>query len=231
MTEDELIAYVDGELAPDATRRFEAALAGDAALKAKIERLREQRQALNAAFAAVLEEPVPERLRKAAMTGAVSPGFRLRAWSTGWRISLPQVMAATTAALVIGVVAGRYTADGGLVAQHDAAMIAQGSLARALETRLAADNGPGIRPGVTFRNSDKQICRTFSASAMAGVACKNGGNWQIAALVPAESEASGDFQPAGSAMPNAIRDSVNQMIEGTPFDAFAEKQARDRGWK
>jgi hypothetical protein len=32
-------------------------------------------------------------------------------------------------------------------------------------------------------------------------------------------------------MPDAIRSAVTQMIDGSPFDAVAERRARDTGWK
>jgi hypothetical protein len=36
---------------------------------------------------------------------------------------------------------------------------------------------------------------------------------------------------AGSGLPDVIRNAAANMIEGAPFDAAAERQARDRGWK
>jgi len=35
----------------------------------------------------------------------------------------------------------------------------------------------------------------------------------------------------GSEMPDTIRAAVSADIEGEPFDAIAEKAARDRRWK
>ncbi|HZT54989.1 MAG TPA: hypothetical protein VFA35_02095, partial [Burkholderiaceae bacterium] len=60
--DETLMAFVDGEL--DAARRadLEGALAGDAALLARVAALRAQRQRVSAAFAGVLDEPMPDRL-------------------------------------------------------------------------------------------------------------------------------------------------------------------------
>ncbi len=63
-TDDTLMAFVDGEL--DAAQRadLERALVGDVALQARMAALQSQRQRVSAAFATVLDEPMPDRLAK-----------------------------------------------------------------------------------------------------------------------------------------------------------------------
>jgi len=61
-TDEALMAFVDGEL--DAAQRadVERALAGDAVLQARVAKLQAQRRRVSAAYAPVLDEPVPDRL-------------------------------------------------------------------------------------------------------------------------------------------------------------------------
>jgi len=58
-TDEALMAFVDGEL--DAAQRadVERALAGDAVLQARVAKLQAQRRRVSAAYAPVLDEPVP----------------------------------------------------------------------------------------------------------------------------------------------------------------------------
>ena len=70
LSEERLLAYVDGELPPAEAARIEAALAAHAGARAFVERERGMRQRLQAAFAPVMDEPVPERLMAAARGAA-----------------------------------------------------------------------------------------------------------------------------------------------------------------
>jgi anti-sigma factor RsiW len=62
ISETELNAYVDGESFPERQTVIEAWLAGDPAAAARVRAWRRQNQALRAAFARVLSEPMPEGL-------------------------------------------------------------------------------------------------------------------------------------------------------------------------
>jgi anti-sigma factor RsiW len=233
MTDEELVAYADGELTGEAARRIEAAMATDAELRTRIGTLMLQREQLRANFESIVDEPVPERLRAAALSGPVSWQMRLREsfGSTASAGSLVRLATTAAAALIIGIVAGRMMGDTGVIGTSNDAMLARGDLARSLETRLAAETGAGPHIGVSFRDKNGANCRTFATAGTAGIACKASDGWHIAALSRTETQSGGDFQAAGSAMPDAIRNAVTQMIDGSPFDAAAERHARDAGWK
>ncbi len=62
VSDEELVAFVDGELDEVANARVAEALAGDAELSARAERLRATRAPLQQAFDAVLREPLPQAL-------------------------------------------------------------------------------------------------------------------------------------------------------------------------
>ncbi|MEP7314892.1 MAG: anti-sigma factor, partial [Pseudomonadota bacterium] len=149
MTNEELMAYVDGELdAPDAAR-VEASIAVDPALAARVKEQRELRAQLQRAFGPVLEEPVPARLSALAGTqiSAVASLDAARErreeklrprWS--WR-----ELSAVAATLVLGVLLGPYVmrssqplpfmSEGGRV-------VAIGTLQTALMSQLSGATSP-----------------------------------------------------------------------------------------
>ena len=61
-TDEELMAYADGQLGGERGARLAAAIAADAALRERVDALAAQRRRVAAAFADVLDEPVPDRL-------------------------------------------------------------------------------------------------------------------------------------------------------------------------
>jgi hypothetical protein len=232
--DEELMAYIDGEVSVEAARRVEAAMASDAALRRKVEAQRKLRDTLNAGFAPVLSEHMPERLTQAAREAPVSWRWRLQGLLSGPHgVSLPRLAALAAASLAIGIIAGRtfFAGEASLLSTQDGVTVASGALAQSLETRLAAETGSDIRIGVSFRDGAGESCRTFAAGTSAGVACRTpAAQWRIAALAERE-KSGGDLQAAGAAMPDTIRETVTRMIRGEPFDAAAERRARDRSWK
>ena len=116
-------------------------------------------------------------------------------------------------------------------------LVAQADLARALSAQLASDQ-PADAPvqiGVSFRSRSGDTCRTFTVeegNVLAGLACREGGEWRVQALANAQPAAgNGGYKPAGASMPAAVLTAVEQQIQGEPLDATGEAAARARGWK
>jgi anti-sigma factor RsiW len=89
VTEHDLHAYVDDRLDPAARREVEAHLAEHPEDAARVQSYREQNAALAAAFDPVLNEPVPERLRRIDATRrsariAVAAGWLITGAFAGW---------------------------------------------------------------------------------------------------------------------------------------------------
>jgi hypothetical protein len=234
LSKEILMQFVDGELAPQEASRIEAEIANDAQARAFVETQTALRQQFQAAFSPVMEERIPDRLTAAVANTPVSWRWRMgqkfsrrNAWI--WT-GLPAA-GALAMGLVIGIAVN--PSNMGPVGTKNGTLVAQGALADALNTRLASDttqaNGPHI--GISFRAKDGRDCRTFATNGIAGIACRGDANWNVAALASAPVETSGTYHMAGSGLPDVIRNAAANMIEGAPFDAAAERQARDRGWK
>jgi anti-sigma factor RsiW len=102
--EDELSAWLDGELDEAARAEIEVALAGDPEATATVAAWRAQGEALHAAFDSVLDEPVPPAL--AAAASAPAPKGRTGSGMAGWMRA-----AAALALFVAGAGAGWVAND------------------------------------------------------------------------------------------------------------------------
>jgi hypothetical protein len=221
--EDRLIAYLDGELAPAERIAFEAELAADPALAAQVELHQALAARVAAAYAPVLDEPVPSRL----VAIASAANDRGGPWT-----SLPR-WAAMAACLVVGVVAGRaFWPPSAPLAMHGQALVAQGGLEQALTRQLASEPG-AIRVGLSFRARDGRYCRTFQSQGdhLAGLACRGDGRWVAETTAAWHAQAQPDYRTAASATPPAVLAAVDTMIAGDALDAGGERAARDHGWK
>ena len=218
-----LMAYVDGELPAEEARTVEAELAKNADLRAYAQRQQALARRLHDSMDVVLETPLPEKLLKLVEAPAARTTFtwrRLMLWS-----GLPAA-AALACGLALGVL---FHGPADIVSTHGT-LVARGTLAAALDQELAADNSSEI--GISFRDKNGHYCRTFrTRQNLAGLACHENGAWQIAAAGKVAADPSGAYQPAASAMPDFVRQTVTSMIAGTPLDADAERKARAQGWR
>ena len=222
VTDEMLIAYVDGELSEADRTLVDSAVAADPALLETLEKHRRMKARVFGAFASVLDEPVPERLVEAAKpSNVVSLAERRRPALPTW--------AAVAATLVVGVTAGLMVPRG---PQPTIApdMTAKGELATALDKQLASTQGESaVRVGLTFRSADS-YCRTFSAAEVAGLACRDEGAWKVRMAVAHEAGA-GDYRMAASETPPEVVEAAQGLMVGEPLDAEAEAVAQKAGWR
>ena len=222
-----LMAYADGELDLLTTKRVERAIADDPALAEIVAAHRALRCQLDAAFAPMLAEPVPNNLAALLKTNVVpfaQPQFILPQ-PRRWLSSL-----AVAASLVIGVALGtQWIAGEGPVTARGTALIASGELARALNNQLAADSGE-TRVLVSFREQSGGYCRVFAAPALDGIACKQGDAWQLRQTRTSTKQADAAYRQAASGEAELMA-AAQDMMAGAPLDRHAEERARNGGWK
>ncbi|MEC3949882.1 anti-sigma factor family protein [Sphingobium sp. HWE2-09] len=221
-----LMALVDGELDEVNRRRVERAVADDPALAERLAQHRRLRDRLSDHYAPVAEEPVPDRLRALLETGAtVTPIARpSRRWG-GWAMG-----GAIAASLVLGLGLGRLSgSDAGTIGVRDGMMVAQGSLATALNDQLASAQGDApIRIGLTFQRKGGGWCRSFDG-ALAGVACREGDGWQVQQALPGAGQGAA-YRQASSADARVMA-TVEALIAGAPVDAAGEQAAKAKDWR
>jgi hypothetical protein len=248
---DELLrALVDGELDERTAARVEAQLAHEPQAAEFVQRERALRQRLQAAYAPVVDEPVPDRLLAAlgkappaandasarapvldlatAREARQAPQRRFSGWAPWMGMA---------ASLALGVFAGMRLApaEGPMVASAEGRWIASAQLAQALDTQSAAAQPADapVRLATSFVAQDGRYCRSFTLSrdAMAGLACREGEGWRVEVLAKTEAQPSGSFRQAASALPTIVLQAMDARIAGAPLDAAAEQQALQRHWQ
>ncbi|MET0292595.1 MAG: hypothetical protein ABW136_09560 [Steroidobacteraceae bacterium] len=225
IADEELMAYVDGELDADARARVEREMADDPVLRARIESQLDLKRRLAAHFDPVLNEPVPAALSAS------------RSGRRGWQWQEWMAIAAT---LVIGVMLGPFVLRS---SQPLPLMSAAGRVVAigALETALmqkASGTGTddGMTIGMSFRDDDGSYCRTFAMNpGPAGLACREWGEWVVEVLArnPKARQGTGGetYRQAGTAFPAAVRNAVEARIKGEPMTAEQEAEANARNWR
>jgi hypothetical protein len=241
--DEEVFAFVDGELPPEAMARIEAAMATDPQLALRVETQRALRRLLSSAHAGALRGTPPEALgatiaakpsppsKPAEVIAFPGPQAKKAKDKAKPREPKPPRPAGASgggvpawvglaACLIVGLVIGRLAAPPPvtLSGADDPLPIAAGPLAKALNTQPSGPTAGPVRIALSFKTASGVYCRAFQASGrapLAGIACREADAWRVKAV-----------GPAGSAP--AI---VNAMIVGPPLDAAGEAKARVDGWK
>lgn len=250
-SDEELMAFADGAMAPAKAAAIARLVARDAVLAARVEMYRQSLRLVREAARPLAAEPVPDALRRSikAMiartqtphgSAAGDPATVVHLhdptaasiWARPW--SLP--LAAALAAVVAGL--GGYAA--GLSGDRpEAGFAAVGAplTGQIAEVLISAPSGADMTIGqnrlrliATLRGRGGELCREFevddtaAGGTMVGLACRNDGTWRLDIAVAAPQTADG-FAPASSL--SAI-DAYLAVIEaGEPLSASEEKAALD----
>lgn len=236
VSDETFFAWLDGELDPAEAARVEMEVAADAKLSAMAKDHRAMQARLMQAFDPLLGAPLPKPLvaavRNLPQAEVVDlADARARRQFRHWP-SAPQ-WGAMAATLAIGVLIGTIVPH-----QHEAApvevqggkMYATAAIDRALDRQLASAPPGDVRVGLTFRDREGAICRSFTASASSGLACRENGRWMLRGIFAPPEGQTTDYRMAGGMDPN-LAALVDSTMAGQPFDAKAEEQARSRGWR
>jgi len=251
-TEEELNAYLDGELNAAEHARLEAALADDPQLQSRLDRLKRIDQNLRSVFGEIDETPVPEAVMTTIAASKAEAGSAendnivpLQPARQNARRQLPFLPLATAASIAVAVGLGvgvmmmgngpaeNLSVDLGPVAPDSA-------LYAALEHSTSAVPVEGASGAVaaaimTFETEDGTTCREFSVAnqntSQQGIACRDEGEWQVQfAVANGAPPQSGTYVPAGSGA-DALDSMLNAMGAGEPLDAESERALIENGWR
>jgi hypothetical protein len=180
VTDQDLMAFADGELSDVDAARVASAVAADPALAARVDAERRLRTMLGGHFAPVAAEPVPETLTlmiaaaaaeeterdmtDAPVLEAPPPPARVLDFAAARakrQAAAPAARkpharawgtgAAIAASLVLGLVLGGQFAGRGAIAERNGALVASGALAEGLDTQLASAVDDGAKAGGDLR--------------------------------------------------------------------------------
>ncbi|MFT3977989.1 MAG: hypothetical protein QM688_12890, partial [Sphingomonas bacterium] len=144
-----------------------------------------------------------------------------RAIRSGWAMS-----GAIAASLVVGVLAGRNIGGPAGIADNARALALSRPIASALDRQLSGEAG-AVRVALSFRDREGDLCRSFTASHLSGVACRADDGWRLRYGAPVAAQG-GDYRMAGSDA-GQMR-FVQSIIEGEPLDQAGEAAARAKQW-
>jgi hypothetical protein len=234
ISDEQLGAYVDGELSESQRALIAQAIARDATLAQRVARQEALRERLRGTFDGVLLEPVPERLIRLVTPVADLSAPRLkRRLAPGWLAIAASILVGSIA----GLLAAQWKAGADLTTFEDGKLTAHGALATALDQQLASaiPTDASVHVGLSFKSKSGQYCRTFDivgTEGSAGLACYDQQHWRVVTLIgkPAKQGAESAYRMAGSDIPPLLLQSVSDNISGEPLDAQAEIGARSAGW-
>ena len=249
--DEEVFAFVDGELPPEAMARIEAAMATDPQLALRVETQRSLRRLLSGPHGAARRsasqppraapaKPSPKPAEVIAFPGPqakaakAKPKPKPKPKPHETKSAKPAVESGRTGlvamglCLLLGLVIGRFVAPPPVTLSgvDDAPPIAAGPLAQALVGATTSQGAGPVRIALTFKDRGGLYCRAYQATgpaATAGVACREAGGWKV--------RMSSVAGPAGAGAPAAVMAAANAMMLGQPLDAAGEAKARAGGWK
>ncbi|HUN74358.1 MAG TPA: hypothetical protein VMU40_07580 [Steroidobacteraceae bacterium] len=242
LSDEILMAYADDELEPAQRAAVEQAMACDPDLARRVAEHKALRERLHRAYDPVLREPIPANLLAAAReppAGSPDNVIALQPRAPRRRPA-PWQWAAMAASLLVGLGIGQLTRWGGAsdpLAARNGQLLARGALAEALNQQLASTQDPHspMQVGISYLAKDGSYCRTFTwadRGGLAGLACREGRDWQVQMLMQSASgpEGEGQYRRAASALPAAIAQAAQAQMSGEPLDAQSEAAARASGW-
>jgi hypothetical protein len=216
-TDEDLMAYADGELAEDRAAALDLALAGDNALAERLSLFVDTRMIAADALRPILDDPVPDylvqRVRDLATAGdaaARAPVDTIVAFPDRpqnhpvWQLAI-----AASIALAIGLGAGlMMRGPGAPGAVLEIAEVTDPAIAQALSTLASGESlpladGARIEAITTFRAADNALCREFeydqsSRTTFVSIACHDGQDWQMRLAIAAAAADETGYAPASS---------------------------------
>jgi hypothetical protein len=247
-TDDELLSsLLDGVLPPGEAAQLEHRLEREPELLARFEALQRANTAVRDAYAVVLDEPLPQKLIDLLATESTAENvvpFAARQPRGRPSFVSPTALAASIA-LAIGVGLGiafapgrqaldaiDLAAEGGAVAPGTALFEMLEGVPSAESRELSA--GVTAIPVLTFGTADGGYCREVDVTSTAGttqlLACRRDGAWRLAhTSYVGNSTSDGVFRPASGPSP-AIDAAIDELIDGAPLDAAAERELLGSGW-
>jgi hypothetical protein len=246
ITDEELVAFLHGELGAEANSAVEAALEADPRMAARAELLANQDSLIRDAFAPILDAEVPEHLRAIVASGPQGAEVvdlaqvRSRRSSTVWGL---QQFGAMAASLVLGLFIGHALLGGSATSPEGALLMAtDGGLLVNRDVEKVLSGTPSGRPvqvaslgdvdiAITFEANDGRLCRQFALRGPSrtddAVACRDGQDWLLEAL-GRRSDSVGEMRTAAGDAAPAVISAVDALIAGEPLVGEAETRALQR---
>lgn len=236
-SDEQIHAYVDGELNAALSAKLDADRGIDAALDGRVAAQIQLREQLRAEFSPVAQEAPPRRLLEAIAAPVAPAGVSsleaARAKRVRW--ALPE-WSAMAASLVLGLVLGPQLIPDSSptpMEMNQGGLTATGYLDAALSRQAAGTAGDLASIGLSFRARNGEYCRTFDLrSGSTGLACHRAGKWTIELLEGAGAPGSPtpDYRQAGSGLSPAMVATIERLGADGALTPEQERLGLQSGW-
>lgn len=243
-TDEQLSAFLDGELAPADMDALALALEADAGLAARMERLGTANTAYLGAIGAIDAAPIKASLKSVMEAPPTAKVIAFKPRSISAFVIEHRAIAASLlcAAGVFGLMStmtGSSAVDP-LAPGADGQIMASSPIYRMLETGKTGDvvtisADASATPRLTFASDDGGFCRQFDLvsgeSASAAIACRESDVWKTQVVAYGLPKPSGDFQTASAGRSPALEAFLDQRMSGAPMNAEDEAKLLAGGWR
>ena len=242
-TDEQLAAFLDGELAPAEMDALALALEADESLAARMERLGSANTAYLGAVGAIDDKPMKASLKAAMETPPTAKVIAFKPRNIGTFVMEHRAIAASLlcAAGVFGLMSTMTRGAGDPLAPGaDGTILANSPVYRMLENGKTGEvvtisAGVSATPRLTSASDAGGFCRQFDllkgASASAAIACRDGDGWKTQVVAYGLPKPSGDFQTASAGKSEALEAFLDQRMTGAPMNAEEEAKLLAGGWK
>ena len=244
-TDEQLSAYIDGELSDTEARTLEAELMANPAVKDRLQMLSQANQFFKSGVSALDDELMPESVlslletETQALDNVITlkkPNRVNRRWWTG------QIAAA--AALMVGIGIGGALHDN---TSPQATVLMAGPIARntpidmALTQQISGasisiDDDISLKPILTFEDERGVHCREFELQTQEAtnraLACREQSGWSVLLIASTQPEnADGGYSTASSDVMPTFDAFVDSMIKSSPLSADQERGVIASKWR
>ncbi|MAK61238.1 MAG: hypothetical protein CMK09_09695 [Ponticaulis sp.] len=234
-TDQQLCAYLDGELAEEDVRALDEALKTDARLREALARLQNVDVVLSETFGDIADEPVPEHIlalvRDAAEPAASAQVITLAPWKA--RLAEMARPASLAASLLVGMLVGAQLFNASVENTGlSAGPVESGSfLFAALEQTPSGETENGLSPSLSFA-SQTGVCREVRSSSQRALACRENATWSVLVVTQEapQTDMSG-YQTASSQTSLVFDILADQLMVSPPMSAEAEAARIANNWR
>ena len=258
ITDEQLSAYIDGELSDSEADIIRVALQNDKKTFARCERLRKPDRLIAAAYGQIDNEPMPAPLTAMLESGSRQFSERREKKRSGWNFgtrmdmvrpanilhqwSMP-IAAAALITIAIGTIFVSFTRSPAPTSLLASTFEQGAPIYDVLETgpsavvvRLDSSEGSSVMPVLSFKTKDQGFCREFivveNRRRNRGVACREDKGWAVLLLASAGVEPSqNSYQTATEVTEASFEKAINELMVGEPLNSEEELMLMRDGWR
>ncbi|MEM9304569.1 MAG: hypothetical protein AAGE01_20830 [Pseudomonadota bacterium] len=237
ISDEQLSAYLDGELDDAETALIDDALAADAQLRARLESLALADVALREAVSAIDDVPMPAGVHEL-LAASASSAEQPSAFARFIDSIFPRPIHAVAWSLLCFAAGGIFLQllpedDGGI---RLGPVAAASALHTALEEAPSGSARNGVVAHLTFQGTDGRWCREVSIQASGNparaLACRSDGSWSLELAAPlGTGEAGADGYTPASDESAAFGRIVDAMMAADSLSPDEEQRLISDGWR